>query len=312
MTKIKRFFHTSFKGIIALLALANLVYLFVFNYRLPGFAAALLPSASPAAAPTVPVPAETEKSSAVRALQINVPESPLYYDGSQSLDLVSGVTVTAASGAELGLSDLFTTVKTGSSPYEKVIEYSYRDASGNRASAQRILTLPITYGGPRITFSDAPLPDLSEDDLDDIAELLADEEILQADDGFGQDITSSVTADAGSVDAAGECTVTFSVTNMLNDSCSAKMTVQLSDALPTSGPVLTLSTDEITINVGDSFQFFDYIERAEDEDGTSLYQNISVNGSVDTSTAGTYQLEIYCMNSAGEISPTRTLTVHVE
>ena len=118
-------------------------------------------------------------------------------------------------------------------------------------------------------------------------------------------ITPSVKTDA---DESGACVVTLSVTNLLNDTYAADITV----ATQTSGPVLRLTTDKVTLKVGDSFSFFDYIAAAEDENGNSLFRSISMNGSVDTSTPGTYTLEFYCTDDNGVPSPTKTLTVVVE
>ena len=332
MSKIKHFFRSVFKWVIAILALGNLVYLFVFHYQLPGFIQSRLPapvaevvstSADNSDTSDVSDQAKSDQAASASAdksadesgdsLTIQFPDEELSYDGSGSLDLIAGVKVLTAGGEEYSNMGLFTTIKSSKMPNEKIVEYAITDDNGRQVKAERTLTLSSDYSGPSISLSGEP-SGVSQSDLARIAELLTEEGILHADDGFGRDISSSVTAQATEVPDTDQYEISLSVTNMLNDSYTKKLYVTVADAdsTPTSGPVLTLTKSEAVLNVGDTFIFQDYIESAQDDDGTELFQSITVNGTVDTSTPGTYEVDMYCTNYSGETSPIKTLTVHVE
>lgn len=309
MNKTRKFFASLLKGVIALLALGNLVLLFVFDYRIPGFS---LPdrftSSTPAPSSEQPSTSVETESSGSSALKIVVPSEALSYDGTDELDLAKGVSVQDASGAERKDIKLFSTIKAGNARNEKVIEYSATDENGNRITAERKLTLGSNYAGPSIHVEE-DLPNLSEEELPNLVSKLIEDNLISADDGFGQDITSAVTSTVKSEeDESGDCAVTLQVVNMLNDSYSADVTIHTR----TSGPVLKLTTDAVTLNVGDTFSFYEYIAAAQDENGNDLYGNIRMDGSVDTSTPGDYVLEFYCVDDQGNVSPKKKLTVTVQ
>lgn len=324
MSKFKQFFNSVFKWVIAALALGNLVFLFVFDYQLPDFIKSRLPDKVVTA---VNVETVSDKAAAVAAsvaqsetqrqeedsLQIQFPEEDLFYDGNGSLDLIAGVSVVTASGEEYSNMGLFTTIKSSKMPNEKIVEYSITDDNGRQVTAERTLKLDSAYNGPSIDITDAPTS-VSQSDLARITDLWNEEGILHADDGFGRDISSAVTAEVSAIADTTEYRISLSVVNMLNDTCTQNIVVNVADAgsEPTSGPVLKLTQSSVVLQVGDSFEFLEYIASAEDDDGTQLYQSISVNGSVDTSTPGTYDLDMYCTNYRGETSPIVTLTVYVE
>lgn len=303
MNKKNSFLFSVFKWLITLLAVGNLIFLFVFDYRLPGFFSF---SSSKAEEAEHPQPERAAASVDSKLLQIKVPSQPLTYDGSTILNLRDGVSITDASGIEQTDVTLFSTVKPGPSRRQKMIEYSVTDASGNLITAERPLNLGSNYAGPSIELL-GDVPDLAEEDLSDLAAILISENLVQADDGFGADITSSITASIDEADASGSLNATLSVVNLVNDTCS--LNIEL--ASQTSGPSLRLTTDRTTVSVDEEFSFFDYIASAEDEYGNSLFESIHVEGAVDTSTPGDYVLEFYCTDDAGNTSPVKTLTVTV-
>ena len=314
MNKIKKHFPVFFKWLIVALAAGNLIFLFVFNYQLPGFIR--LPFAgsdadgsdtsSQTSSESTDVDTSTDTNTAT--LQIVVPEGTLTYDGTGTLNLMDGISVTDASGNEQTDIQVFSTIKAGDSWREKIIEYSVTDTSGNRSTAQRPLQLGENYTGPTIEIR-GDIPDLRAEDLPVLVSLLIDKNLLYANDGFGQDISGAVTSSVeSSADASGNTTVTLSLTNMVNDSYSIDVTVHTG---ATSGPVMKLTTNNVVLNVGAAFSFYDYIQTAQDEDGNDLYSRITVNGAVDTSTPGTYTLEIFCTDTEGNKSNTETLTVTV-
>lgn len=80
-----------------------------------------------------------------------------------------------------------------------------------------------------------------------------------------------------------------------------------------NSPVLTLSTDSVNILQGSTFTATNYILKIEDDKDsqTTLMRRVTVNGSVNTRTVGTYSVEISCRDSDGNTSLPQTLTVHV-
>lgn len=297
------------KALIVALALGNLIFLFVFNYQLPGFLrfSSKKETSSQESEDLQTATDENDTtSSAESSWTIQVPSEALNYDGTTELNLDDGVTVLDASGTEQNV-DVFTTIMAGESAGKKIVEYSVTDADGNRITARRDLILS-NYSGPSITLL-GEIPEMESEEVPNLITHLTSSQLLFANDGFGNDITSSTTAAiTNEDDENGEYTVTLSITNMFNDTFSTEVVVNI----PTSGPVIKLNTSEVTLKVGENFSFYKYIEYARDEEGNSLSGNISMQGSVDTSTPGTYELEFYCSDSKGNISPRKKLTVIVE
>lgn len=305
MNKTTNILFSFLKWLITILAVGNLIFLFVFDYQIPGFLRLPFLSAGSAVEETEGSETETTDSALIR---INVPSQALSYDGSGKLDLMDGISVTDANGTEQSDIKIFSSIKAGSSRREKIIEYSATDANGTRVTAERTLTLAGSYAGPSIEIL-GDMPSVMEDELPSLASRLASDGLMKADDGFGKDVTSSVISSVKSeADDSGSCTVTLSIVNLVNDTYS--LDVNISTHI--SGPVLRLTKDKVTLNVGETFNFFDYIAAAQDEEGNSLFESISMRGSVDTSTPGEYTLEFYCTDSSGTTSPVKKLTVTVK
>ena len=76
-------------------------------------------------------------------------------------------------------------------------------------------------------------------------------------------------------------------------------------ALPEGSPQLRLSTHQVDLQVGASFQYMDYIERNE------LYRKIYLTGEVNTSQAGNYEISYYVTDSDKNQSNIEKLTVTV-
>lgn len=301
MNKTTSFLRSFLKWVCILAAAGNLIFLFLFDYQLPGF----LQRSAPASEETETFSSEANTAASI---ELEVPTQKLIYDGSETLDLMDDVSVIDHSGVARQDIDVFVSVKSGSSRKEKIIEYSATDEEGHRVTAERTLSIAGNYSGPLLEVL-GDLPDIAEEELSSLAAVLIEDGIVKAEDGFGNDITSSVTASVKSeANGDGECIVTLSITNFLNDTSALDVAV----STQTSGPVLRLTTNKVTLSVGDSFSFYDYIASAQDEEGNSLFQQISMKGSVDTSTPGEYVLEFYCADYSGNVSPTKTLTVTVK
>lgn len=304
---MKKFLFNFLKFLIALAAIANLVMLFVFDYKLPDSIwqkVSFLPFGEHMM--------ETEPATEQIPLEIIVPTSPITYNGSGALDLLEGVYLVNADGSRNNDITVSTAISAGNSRLDKVIEYSAVTEDGFTATASRKLNLGRQYIGPSITvIQDAEMPDLDEDTkANAYVKEMRKADIFQAQDGFGNDITSSV---KGSIAPYGEddetAEITLSVENKYGDSFSTEVSVPLGSS---TGVVMKLKTKQVTVNVGDYFNFYDYIADCHDANGNELYYSISVNGYVDTYTPGEYTLEISCWDDYGVQSPIKKLTVTVK
>lgn len=76
-------------------------------------------------------------------------------------------------------------------------------------------------------------------------------------------------------------------------------------------PFVKLVVYEATIERGSDFNLFRYIEEAID-DVDNISTMLRVDGSVNTTTAGEYELQIYAVDSDGNRSNTETLKITVE
>ncbi|MCD7818279.1 MAG: hypothetical protein LUH07_04420 [Lachnospiraceae bacterium] len=227
MTRGQKFVRGILKTLAAILAAGNLIALFVFDYNIPGLSRILTSEASSATSGSAGS-SDSGSSSSIASLTIEVPDEDLEYSGDGTLDLLDGVRVLDASGEESEDSKITYTVSEGSSLNEKKITYSVTDDSGIKVTASRTLKLDGQYNGPEITVSD-DLPTFDSEEISVIAAVLADRGLIQADDGFGNDITDAVTASVESGSTAGTYAVELSVTNDLYDSDSVSITIELTE-----------------------------------------------------------------------------------
>ncbi len=298
MGKGKHAIFKLFQIVIVFIAVVNLAALFLFDNQIPG-----LPASSSSEA------ASADEVSAMQAENISgytiqMDTDTLVYDGSGSLNLLDGVALVDGDGKVVG-NDIFAHIKTGSSLSEKIIEYS-ADTVDGQVTASRILTLK-NYNGPSIQLPDS-LPQIEDDQLDDMVKYLDSDADFLVDDGYGNDISSAVSAKY-TVDANDSNIIhyVFTVTNSYNDSASASADLSL---IPTK-PVLTLTENEVTIELHSSFSPLQYVASAKDVDGTSLSSRIQIQGEVDTDTAGEYVLTYFVTSSEGVSSAKKELKVTV-
>lgn len=161
-----------------------------------------------------------------------------------------------------------------------------------------------------IRLDDKRLPVVSQDDLDDLVQIYSRAGVLSAEDTDGNDITDDI-RESYRPDAQnlGTFVVTFSVetSDGTTDSRDVYVTVDI------ERPILILSTNEVTMKRGDTFNYWNYLVAAEDIDGSPLNDAIMVQGrDFDTSESGTYEV-VYRIRSKidGTLSE-ETLTITVE
>lgn len=271
-----------FKLIICAVAVLNLVALFVFEYKFPfdTFFAADNPDT------TEQISTETQSTD----YSISFDSDTLNYDGSYRLDLMRGVTLTGPKGS-VDTSKVFVNIVTGDSLNEKTVTYTM-DTEQGQVSASRKLILD-NYTAPSITLP-TNLPTAEEADLDNYISLMPTDGSFSAKDGFGNDISSQISLNY-TIDAENPSIVhlSFSVTNMFNDSVSVPADISISS----QRPILVLKQSSVTIEKGSAFQPLDYVKKAVSQSGKNLIDTIKIEGSVDANTPGKYTLKLSISDS---------------
>lgn len=297
---MRKLVFTILKTIIGIAAFVNLVALFVFQYKTPSW---LGGSGDAEDAPFV-----TEAEEETDGIYLDVPSGPINYSGSGALSLLDGLYALNADGTVAEGVEIETTISEGTSRREKVVTYTAHTPSGNVLTAERMLYLGNRYTGPSISIL-GNMPFCYEGEAAEYADLLRENELVSADDGFGNDITDDITTSLKSYDASTEeAVITISAANQFGDVFATDVSVSMNR----TGVVLTLVTDAVTITQGESFDGTDYVKDCFDADGYSLFKSISEDGDVDTDTPGEYVLTLYCRDGDGVYSIERTLTVTVE
>lgn len=279
------------------LALINLIALFVFDYKLPDFFKFGKDSAD--------VNSQIADSTEEPAYKISFDTDTITYNGTAALDLMSGVTVTDASGNVSDV-EVFANIVTADYIDEKEIVYSINTDSG-QVTATRKLKLE-NYSGPSLVIPET-LPQVSEEELDKMISLMPADETFHARDGFGKDITAQIVA-SYTIDPNDPRVVhyIFSITNIFND----KISIPADITINSDRPILVLKQNEVTVSKGTAFQPLDYIERAESQQGADLIHTIEVSGNVDMNTPGKYTLTYTITGDTGVQSIPQKLNVTVE
>lgn len=119
-----------------------------------------------------------------------------------------------------------------------------------------------------------------------------------------------VTLDTGNFDYETKTTYVIDVTatNATGTSASQTVTINVAD-LDEVAPVITLVGGNVSINVGDTYNEPGY--SATDNVDGNITGNVSVGGSVDTNTAGVYQLTYDVSDAAGNAATQQTRQVTV-
>lgn len=298
-------FSLILKTAVCIAALVNLAALFLFQYELP------LPGRSDISQTTNPAAvsqtntAVPEPTAAAATYTFSFNPDTLVYDGTTELDLLSGVSLTDQNGNAVDAS-IFTNIRTADSISSKTIEYFAETGAGLVSGTRNLLLM--NYYGPSITLPQT-LPEIEESMLDSVLSVMSAEEGFRADDGFGNDITSAITCEYTQNDASPNLIhYKFTITNKFNDSASAEVDL----ALGSPKPIITLTTDTVAIAANTYFNPISYVATAVDVDGSSLFEQIIINGEVNVSVPGTYTLEYYSFSSDGTRSLPKTLTVIVQ
>ena len=313
MNIVKRILRFGIRGLIAIVAVVNLVLLFVFNYNLPDslqakvdrivyggrrHATEFLPSGEEA-----PVVEELVNASLI------VPSQAINYMGG-NLDLTAGIYALYDNGIRVDDLDIEAEIEEGNTRLDKVVNYSTVLSDGQQLTGTRTIRIGSRYTGPTLTVT-GDIPSATPDDnLKAIVQEAIANGNVYAEDGFGNDITTQV---QGRLDRRrnedGESVYTFILfaRNAVGDAAE----VVIGDELNTSGVVMKLTTYDLTLSAGTPFWYLDYVADCHDSHGNDLHRSIHVNGSVNSYVVGDYELQYYCVDANGVSSPVRTLKVHI-
>lgn len=282
---------------VTLLAVVNLVLLFVFDYNVPGFSKVITYIENKR---DHVEGAKTRVGQSTGNITIDFGEASLVYDGNGTFDPLADVIVKDAQENELS-KEFLTYEITGDT--NKEIEYSYVDGD-NEGTCVRKLEF-TNYAGPSLEITKA-LSNISDDTLGNLKKLYAG--CYTAKDGFGNDMTKEATILAVPTnDYDGTFHVVISIVNQFGDTAMQEQNVGTEFAVPH----MKLSQEEISIKLGDGFEARDYILYAVDYDGSDLMESVEIDSKVDSTVIGEYKVKYDLTGSKGNSVKTKILKVHV-
>ena len=295
---------TIIKLIIAVIAVINLGLLLIFEYGLsdktPAVLAAQQASEKRAALHSQEA-AESAAADEASGASSESGEGAEASDGS-SADAGSSAANESAGGASSGDASS----NSGASDNAGVSEADA--AAGSDGGSADNGSAAAGSGKPTINVA-YRLPEIDAASLPDLARTLIDLGYLSADDGYGNNVTDQITADYEEIEGDAEhYRVTFTVTNQAGETDVKTKTITVKNS---TLPILELTSHTATLEVGATFNFYSYIKTARDIDGSSLNDNISISGTVDTSRRGTYQVVYSTISRVSLEKVEKTLTVRV-
>jgi len=125
-----------------------------------------------------------------------------------------------------------------------------------------------------------------------------------------QDAEGNLTTDSAHTIKEGFYSAVFTLTDDWNRQTEHTMILIIAEQV--NGPILILNTRAVTLKQGESFQYYRYIEKASDPIDGTISERVELEGSVDTSVPGLYQVKFFARNLSGVRSPKATLMVTVE
>ena len=161
----------------------------------------------------------------------------------------------------------------------------------------------------RIEISET-LPEISEEDLYDLTQVLIDAGALKAVDGRGEDRSDLIVCElAADIEDPGHFTAVFSIQTedgQIERGPSADMRVELTE------PFLAFREEEVTIGAGEDYDPVRNILICMDVDGTVLTEFAAMDGYLNTDQPGDYELRFYIYSRVNGSFASRSMTVHVE
>lgn len=261
--------------------------------------------------------------------EIRIPDgSVAYAQGDDTEVLLNGVT--AADARDGDVSDTLRVVQVTdmSSLNYVVVTYVAKDRSNNITKTDRWINL--TDGSTSEAPAENLTADLEEQSEDALSQILANvetEETAAAETNettAGEDGAQTNTeAGNGTYDAPfSEAEGTEAQTQ--ESQSESSQTTESEELVSTGSPVIRITTNELHLDVGESFDYMSYVQACVDDKDTmdELYSRIVVNGEdangnyvgagiIDTSRVTSYDLNFYVFDTDGNMSNVETMHVTV-
>lgn len=228
----------------------------------------------------------------------------LVYDGTSELDLMQGVLVTDEDGNDR-TSDARAVLQNTEQLNQKMIYYSLNGYSEKLTDQGRMLLLE-NYTGPTIQVDSEV--QLTVTQLGNLPGVLAERKQLEADNGYGKEITGQVSWYREKT-AEGEYSIFFTVSNEFGDVATAQCRAYIDGVK--DDIVLTLRQEQISISQDEPFVPLDWVLEAEDANGENLIDRVKVEGTVNSSVPGNYTITYRLTSLDGRQCATRNLSVKV-
>ena len=153
------------------------------------------------------------------------------------------------------------------------------------------------------------LPELTQEDLYHLTDVLIEAGALKAADGRGQDHSDQLTCElAADIEDPGRFTAVFSIETedgQIQKGPSAELRVELTE------PFLAFREPEVTIPLDAEYNPFNNILICMDLDGTVLTEFVEMDGYLNTSEPGDYDLRFFIYSRVNASSASRNMQVHV-
>lgn len=228
----------------------------------------------------------------------------LVYDGTSELDIMQGVLVTDEDGKDR-TSDARAVLQNTEQLNQKMIYYSLNGYSEKLTDQGRMLLLE-NYTGPTIQVDSEV--QLTVTQLGNLPGVLAERKQLEADNGYGKEITGQVSWYREKT-AEGEYSIFFTVSNEFGDVATAQCRAYIDGVK--DDIVLTLRQEQISISQNEPFVPLDWVLEAEDANGENLIDGVEVEGTVNSSVPGNYTITYRLTSLDGRQCATRNLSVKV-
>ncbi|MEG7812890.1 immunoglobulin-like domain-containing protein [Bacillus paranthracis] len=253
-----------------------------------------------------PVKVKETEGTKNEAPVLTVPFSTTLHVG-EEFDPMDGVSATDKEDGNLTNKVKYKGNADTSKPGKYIVEYWVVDSKGVNATATRSVIVKENEETPDME-PKLTAPTKTTINVGDKFDPMAGVSATDKEDG---DITDKVTVD-GNVETSkpGTYELTYTVSDSKGHNVTAKQTVTVKQTVVPKDeiPVLTAPT-KTTINVGDKFDPMAGVSATDKEDG-DITDKVTVDGSVDTSKPGTYELTYTVSDSKGhKVTAKQTVTV---
>lgn len=275
-----------------------------FLHALGVLAAILLGVLLMYAAQQRPEQVNTALTQKTQKCQIQWSPEIMVYDGTSELDLMQGVLVTDEDGNDR-TSDARAVLQNTEQLNQKMIYYSLNGYSEKLTDQGRMLLLE-NYTGPTIQVDSEV--QLTVTQLGNLPGVLAERKQLEADNGYGKEITGQVSWYREKT-TEGEYSIFFTVSNEFGDVSTAQCRAYIDGVK--DDIVLTLRQEQVSISQNEPFVPLDWVLEAEDANGENLIDGVEVEGTVNSSVPGNYTITYRLTSLDGRQCATRNLSVKV-